>query len=255
MRRRRARAPQRRAGRRRRAGTWCETYLSSLRERLAADGSATGIDQSREVVYTTRSGAASRRHAVGNCDAVAPERAPERVVGFKPRNVVTTALILVGLALALWVVYVSRQVLAWVFVSVFLALALHPAVEWLHRHGFRRRSSAAAVIYVGTLVALVGLGFLLIPPLVNQARGLADEVPHYVNDLTKGRGPLGFLETKYHVVDKVRHAIDTGSLNIAGGAGTALSITKGIVTAVVAVVTIAFMTFFMLLEGPAWLDR
>jgi predicted PurR-regulated permease PerM len=32
-------------------------------------------------------------------------------------------------------------------------------------------------------------------------------------------------------------------------------VTKGIITAIVAIVTIAFMTFFMLLEGPAWTQR
>ncbi len=34
-----------------------------------------------------------------------------------------------------------------------------------------------------------------------------------------------------------------------------LSVTQSVVTAVVGIVTIAFMTFFMILEGPAWMDR
>jgi predicted PurR-regulated permease PerM len=42
---------------------------------------------------------------------------------------------------------------------------------------------------------------------------------------------------------------------LGGGAGTLLSVTKGILTGVVATVTIFFMTFFMLLEGPAWMER
>ncbi|TME22634.1 MAG: AI-2E family transporter, partial [Chloroflexi bacterium] len=33
------------------------------------------------------------------------------------------------------------------------------------------------------------------------------------------------------------------------------SIAKGVITIVVATITIAFMTFFMLLEGPVWVDR
>jgi predicted PurR-regulated permease PerM len=32
-------------------------------------------------------------------------------------------------------------------------------------------------------------------------------------------------------------------------------VTKGVLTFVVAIVTIAFMTFFMLLEGPKWMER
>jgi predicted PurR-regulated permease PerM len=181
---------------------------------------------------------------------------PERVVSFRLRNVVSTALILVGLAAALWVVYASRHVLTWVFVALFLALALNPAVEALQQHTLvSRRASAAAIIYLAALAALIGLGFLLIPPLVDQTAGLADAAPGYVHEITAGRGPLGFLQTKYHIVDKVREATQGGGTNLAGGATTALAITKGVLTAVAGVVTVAFMTFFMILEGPTWMDR
>jgi predicted PurR-regulated permease PerM len=180
---------------------------------------------------------------------------PERVVTFRPRTIVTTALVLLGVGLAVWIIYVSRQVLSWVMVSVFLALAMNPAVGWLEERRGLGRGVAAAIIYVACLAALVGLGFVLIPPLADQIGGFADAVPGYVHDLTAGRGPLGFLETRYHVVEKAQTAIQSGGGSLASGATTALSITMSIVTAIVAVVTIAFMTFFMILEGPAWLDR
>jgi predicted PurR-regulated permease PerM len=180
----------------------------------------------------------------------------DRVVSLRPRNIVTVALILVGLALALWVLYTARHVLTWVFVALFLALALNPAVEALQRRTpISRRGSAAAIIYLAALAALTGLGFLLIPPIVDQTSGLADAAPGYVHDLTAGRGPLGFLQSKYHIVDKVREATKGGGSNLAGGATTALAITKGVLTAVAGVVTVAFMTFFMILEGPAWMER
>jgi predicted PurR-regulated permease PerM len=34
-----------------------------------------------------------------------------------------------------------------------------------------------------------------------------------------------------------------------------VAITKGVITAVIAAITIAVLTFFMLLEGPAWIER
>ena len=40
-----------------------------------------------------------------------------------------------------------------------------------------------------------------------------------------------------------------------GLSGTALAVTKSVITAVVATLTIAFLTLFMLLEGPAWVER
>ena len=42
---------------------------------------------------------------------------------------------------------------------------------------------------------------------------------------------------------------------LAVGAGAALAITKSVISAVVATVTIVFLTFFLLLEGPTWMER
>jgi predicted PurR-regulated permease PerM len=81
-------------------------------------------------------------------------------------------------------------------------------------------------------------------------------VPDYVHQLTQGRGRLGFLETRYHIVEKVKNAVSNGAVGkLTLGAGAALTVTKSVITAVVATLTIVFMTFFMLLEGPMWMER
>ena len=180
----------------------------------------------------------------------------ERVVSFRTQSILRIVGLLLALGTVLWVIYVARQVLSWVFVSLFLALALNPAVEKLQRpEGFGRRGAAAAVIYLTALAALVGLGFLLVQPLADQISQFADAAPGYVHDVTHGKGPLGFLETKYHIREKVEEAFQScgAAANLAGG--TVLSVTQSVLTGVVGFVTIAFMTFFMILEGPTWVDR
>jgi predicted PurR-regulated permease PerM len=107
-------------------------------------------------------------------------------------------------------------------------------------------------------VALVAaVAALFVPTVVSQVSDFVDAIPAYVRDLTQGRGRLGFLETKYHVVERVQDAINNrqGGGLLGSGAGTLISVTKGIITGVVATVTIIFMTLFMLLEGPAWMER
>ena len=180
----------------------------------------------------------------------------ERVVSFRPRTIVTAAALLVAVGVVLWVVWVARRVLVWTFVSAFLAVALSPAVDAIQRRGVHRRGGAAGIVYLIMIAIIAGLGALFIPTLVNQVNDLVDAAPGYVKDLTAGRGPLGFLETKYHVVQRVQDAVKgNGSGRLAGGATAALDVTRSVITFVVGVVTILFMTFFMLLEGPAWRDR
>jgi predicted PurR-regulated permease PerM len=182
--------------------------------------------------------------------------ASERVVTFRPRTILASALVLVGVAVVLWVLWVSRRVLIWTFVSVFLAIAMSPAVDALQRRGIARRGAAAGVVYLVVIGAIAALGAVFIPTLIQQVNDFVDAVPGYVQDLTRGRGPLGFLETKYNVVERVEEAVrGDGAGRIAGGATAALDVTRSVITFVAGVVTIVFMTFFMLLEGPAWRDR
>jgi predicted PurR-regulated permease PerM len=130
-------------------------------------------------------------------------------------------------------------------------------VELLQRRGLSRRGAATGVAYVFVLAGLAGIAALFIPTVVHQVNNFADKVPDYIDDLTEGRGRLGFLETKYHIVERVRNAVEGGGVKrILGIGGTAaLSVTKSVLTTVAAVVTIAFMTLFMLLEGPKLMDR
>jgi len=180
----------------------------------------------------------------------------ERLVRFRPRTVFAVLGIVLAVVLLLQVLWLARHVLVWVFVAIFLALALNPAVDWLQRHGVRRRLLATTIAFLGALAVIVAIGATFIPTLVNEVNDFIDALPGYVEDITEGRGRLGFLETEYQIVEKVQSAIDKGGASrLLGFSGTALAVTKGIVTIVIATITIAFLTFFMLLEGPAWMGR
>jgi predicted PurR-regulated permease PerM len=180
----------------------------------------------------------------------------ERVVRFSVRSVLTVIALVIAAWALLSIVSITRQVISWILVSIFLSLALNPAVEWFMRRGVKRRGAAAGLTYAVAIGAIVGIGFLFIPTLVNQVNDFVQALPGYVDDLTKGRGRLGFLQTKYQIVDKVREAVRSGGASkVLGLTGTAISITKSVITLVVATLTITFLTFFMLLEGPAWMER
>src|SRR5215207_3624306 len=181
---------------------------------------------------------------------------PQRVVLFRPRTILQVAGVLIGIAAALWVVWISQRVITWVLVALFLALALEPGVQFLQQRGMKRRGAAAAVIYLSAIGFVALLAALLVPPLIDEANGLADAAPGYVEDVTAGRGPLGFLQTDYQIVDRVRNATESGGGSLLGGsAGTVLDVGRGVLTGIVGFVTIIFLTLFMILEGPSWVER
>jgi predicted PurR-regulated permease PerM len=177
-----------------------------------------------------------------------------RLVHFRPRTVLVVVGILVAVFAVLQVLWLARSILAWIFIALFLALALNPAVDRVEKR-LKRRALATGIVYIAALAAIVAIGAFFIPTLVDQVNDFARKVPDYLADLTKGRGRLGFLQEKYHLVDKAREAVqDGGAAKLLGLSGTAVAVAKGVVTVVVATLTIAFLTFFMLLEGPKWME-
>jgi predicted PurR-regulated permease PerM len=181
--------------------------------------------------------------------------AEERIIRIRPSTVLAVLGLTFGFLLLLYVTWISRQVLTWIIVAIFLTLALNPAVEAFERRGLRR-GIATAVTSLLALGVMVAAGSLFIPTLVNEATGFADELPDYVNDVSEGRGPLGELVERYEIDERVRDAVQGGNASsVLGFSDTALAITQSVITFIVAVVTIAFMTFFMLLEGPRWMER
>jgi predicted PurR-regulated permease PerM len=178
-----------------------------------------------------------------------------RVVTVRPRTVLVVLGISVLVGFALLLAYLAWQVLTWILVSILLAAALNPAVERFERRGMSR-GVAASLVFALALLVLTAIGFLVIPPLVGQVSDFIDAIPDFIDDLTAGRGPLGFLQDDYQIVDRIREAIDReGPAGVLGLSAPVVDIVRSIVTVVVAIVTIIFLTFFMLLEGPRTIDR
>jgi predicted PurR-regulated permease PerM len=181
---------------------------------------------------------------------------PERAIRFPVRTVFAVLGIVIAVFALIQVLLITREVLTWILVALFLAIALNPAVNWLQAHGIARRGYAVALTSLAVAGVIGLIGWLVIPQLVDQVNEFASKVPDYIDDLTKGKGRFGFLETKYHIVERIREAVEEGGASkVFGLSGTAISITKGVLTMVAAVITIIALTYFMLLEGPMWLDR
>jgi predicted PurR-regulated permease PerM len=138
-------------------------------------------------------------------------------------------------------------------IAAFLAMALNPIVERLQRRGLSR-GMASTVVFLGAAVIFSAVGFLLVPPLVRQVIDFVEAIPGLIDELDRGRGPFGFIERKLHLVDRIQRALDEG------GAGGVLGFTtpvvdaaRAVVATVFSAVAIAFLTFFMLLDGRRWL--
>jgi predicted PurR-regulated permease PerM len=174
----------------------------------------------------------------------------ERIVYFRPRAILIVLGIILSATAIIAFLFLAWHVITWILIALFIALALNPAVEFFERRGLRRTFASLLVILLA-LLAFGGLGALLIPPLISQVEEFVAAVPDFVEDLTAGRGPLGFLQEDYQIVDKVRDAVEEqGAGGVLGITNATVAVARGVVSFVVGVVTITFLTIFMLIEGP-----
>ena len=72
----------------------------------------------------------------------------ERIVRLRARTVLAVLGIILAVFALLQVVSLARQVLTWMLIAVFFALALDPLVNLLMRRGIPRRGLAIGVTYL-----------------------------------------------------------------------------------------------------------
>jgi predicted PurR-regulated permease PerM len=172
-------------------------------------------------------------------------------VAIAPRTLVLFALVaLVSVGLVAFA-YATRSILAQVVVATVLAMAAEPLVQALQRRGLRRGSAVGLSFGVLVLV-LAGFAYVLFAPLAHELRQLVHDAPKLVDDLTKSHGRLGFLEQRFHIVERMRGAVH--SRPASATAGPVVGALGSTVSTGGAIVFVAFLTLFVSLGGRQWFD-
>lgn len=177
-------------------------------------------------------------------------RGPPRAV--RPRDVLMVIGIVLAVAAGLALLWLSRRIVLWLLIAMFLAVALNPAVDFLRRRARMPRILAITAVYLLGLVAVAGIAWLFIPPLIDAGQELVDDVPGYVNDLRTNEF-FADLEDRYEVLTRVEDAAT--DIPNSFGAGDAVGFVGRIFTGIIGTVTVLVLTFFFLVYGGRIRDQ
>ena len=172
------------------------------------------------------------------------------------RQVAKVVLVAAVVAAALYLLYRIRTVVGLVFIALFIAVALGRAVDRFERLGLKRWLAILAT-YLTMLLAVFGLGLLIVPPIVSQTNKFIKNVPHYVDDLQKNK-TIRDYDRKYHIIQKLKEGAAKLPSRVGDAVGALRSVTVGVFSALVQLITVLVMAFFMLLDGKrivAWVFR
>lgn len=172
---------------------------------------------------------------------------------FTARSIARAVLIVVAVLLTIYVLYLLRKPLSWLIIAAFIAVAAAGPVNVLQRR--MRRGFAIAIVYLVIALIPVGLGALLIPPIVSQSEDLADNAPEYVQDMedfVNDNETLQNLNEDYDITGKLQDEAAKLPDKIPDAAGVLSDIGVGLVNSIFAAVTILILSIFMVAGGPRW---
>ncbi len=178
-------------------------------------------------------------------------------VALSARVVARNTVVVAAVLLAIYVVYLLRRPVTWVVIAGFIAVALSGPINALApRVG--RRGLATLLVYLGLVLVPVGLGALIIPPLVTQAADLANNASTYARDVTdfvQRNETLARLERDFDVTGKLEEQAGKLPNRIGSAAGTLSSLGVGLVNSIFALVTILILSVFLVGSGRRWIDN
>ncbi|HLM09440.1 MAG TPA: AI-2E family transporter [Thermoleophilaceae bacterium] len=171
------------------------------------------------------------------------------------RSTLRIVLTVICVAIALYLVYLLRRPIGWLLISVFLAIALSPPVNWAARR--MKRGLAIAVVYLGLLALPLLLMALIVPPLITEANNFAQNVPEYAEDVSEfveDNDRLRDLNKDYDITAQLEKEAEKLPGRLGGAAGTLRDLGLGIINSVFALITILVLTAFLLGSGRRWAD-
>jgi predicted PurR-regulated permease PerM len=154
---------------------------------------------------------------------------------------------LVLFAAGLYLLWLIRDVVQLVFISIFLAVALGPAIDFFHRLKVPRALSIL-LTYIAILLIIFGVGLLVIPPVVDQVEDLARDAPQYIQDIRDNRTIREFDE-RYQITQKLEEQASKLPSVLGDAVGELQSVTVGIFSGLVQLIAVLSITFFLLIDG------
>ncbi len=173
------------------------------------------------------------------------EAAPRRVeIVVSGATVLKAALV----ALGVFILIIANEVFLTILLSLVFALGLDPLVGWFTRRGWGRGKAALMVFFL-LFLALATIVIWVATPLWNEVRGLVNDIPGYIDDL-KDEPAFQQLHENTDAVDKAQEVARDAAKAIPEAASALLGITGSLVGSVFSLVTMTFLTLFLLIGLP-----
>jgi predicted PurR-regulated permease PerM len=154
-----------------------------------------------------------------------------------------------AIAVVLLALWLARSALPVFGIAIALAFLLDPPVTALQRRRVPRLAGIL-IVYVVVIVAVVALGWLLLPPLFEQLQRFLEELPTFASQLMAWEQAIVDWLANLPLPDPIREALDT---IIASGQQTVIGLLEAIVGPLLSFIARTAGFIVGLVVVPVWL--
>ncbi|HEV8625071.1 MAG TPA: AI-2E family transporter [Acidimicrobiia bacterium] len=142
-----------------------------------------------------------------------------------------------------------RRIVALIVIAAFFATILNPMVDALTRLRIRRGIATSIVFLLG-VAAFAGLIYTFVRPIYDSGQSFARDIPGFVKRAKTGEGRVGELIKRYNIDEKVAENAPKLQDALKNAGGPAVRTAQRVASGLLALLTIAVLSFLMLLEAP-----
>jgi len=157
--------------------------------------------------------------------------------------IIKSVLVILGL----WFLYIIRDILALLFISVIIVAVLDPIVDWMQKKRIPR-ALGVAIVYVLILVISGVIISFLVPPLIGQIRDFSAQLPEYFQNIQQSfRGIQDFLAAS-QISFNFQDIFGSFGNNLSGVSSNIFSTTVGVFSGFVSAIVVMSLAFYMLVR-------
>lgn len=142
--------------------------------------------------------------------------------------------------------YLIRDIVALIFISLILASSFDPWVAWLHRHKIPRGIGILLIYFILFSIFILAI-ILLIPPITNEISDISVNFPHYYQVVVQGIEKFRNFGNASGI-PQLQDSLNKLSSTLTNAAGGIINTIFGVFGGLISFILVLVITFYFTIE-------
>ncbi len=173
----------------------------------------------------------------------------KRIISISTGTMIRAVLVGFGV----WFVYATRDLIGVLLISILLAAIMDPIVDWFEKKRIPR-SITVMLLYVVIFLILGVLLFAIIPPMIDEVRGVANNFGILWKKIVSSFDALRSISARFGLETSFQNSIDALSDGLTGSFANLFSTISGVLSGIVSFFITLVISYFLVVEKTAIKD-